>query len=342
MQGSYGTTGSSNSIFGAYAGNDITDGGPNSAFGVYSLSSLTSGDHNTGLGANTLTAITTQNYNSAIGSSAMQNATGANSVAVGADAGKVNTSTGSIFIGFQSGISNTSGQNLVIGYQALNTNTTGTFNTAIGYQAGDNVTGSNNTLIGHDVADGLTSGSNNTFIGVSAGNNATTTSGSIKIGYEAGANDNTANVLFIDNSNTATPLIFGDFTGDSILINGVLAATGIISGATGITLDTDATITLTASDCKNRVRINDDANAIDYTLPSAVSGLAIVFYDIAGGVITVDANTGDVIYLNGTALDAGDSIDSPGAVGNFICLMAIDATRWITMGRSGVWIDGGP
>jgi len=49
----------------------------------------------------------------------------------------------------------------------------------------------------------------------------------------------------------------------------------------------------------------------------------------------------DTIYLNGTTVGAGDAIDSPGAVGNFICLMAIDDTRWVTVGRSGAWIDGG-
>jgi len=68
----------------------------------------------------------------------------------------------------------------------------------------------------------------------------------------------------------------------------------------------------------------------------------VMFYDIGGGVITVDPVDGtDTIYLNGTSVGAGDAIDSPGAVGDFICLMAIDDTRWVTVGRSGVWIDSG-
>jgi len=59
-------------------------------------------------------------------------------------------------------------------------------------------------------------------------------------------------------------------------------------------------------------------------------------------VITVDCDAGDKIRLNDTLLDLGDSIDSPGGIGNYIVLIAWTADLWITWGRSGVWIDGGP
>ena len=121
-----------------------------------------------------------------------------------------------------------------------------------------------------------------------------------------------------------------------------ITAGGIISGETSITLDTDPTIALSAGDCRNKARVNNDADVIDYTLPAAEAGLVVVFYDIAGGVITIDPVDGtDTIYLNGTSVGAGDAIDSPGNVGDFISLMAIDDTRWVTVGRSGVWLDGG-
>jgi len=121
-----------------------------------------------------------------------------------------------------------------------------------------------------------------------------------------------------------------------------LATTGTITGSTMLTLDTDASVVLAVGDCDNAVRYNNDADAIDYTLPGAAAGLTIMFYDIGGGVITIDPVDGtDTIYLNGTSVGAGDAIDSPGDVGDFICLMAIDDTRWVTVGRSGVWVDGG-
>lgn len=121
-----------------------------------------------------------------------------------------------------------------------------------------------------------------------------------------------------------------------------LAATGAITGEISITLDTGATVTLAATDCRGHARFNNDADVIDYTLPAAEAGLIILFYDIGGGVITIDPFDGtDTIYLNGTSVGAGDAIDSPGSVGDFIALMALDATRWVTVGQSGTWIDGG-
>ena len=123
----------------------------------------------------------------------------------------------------------------------------------------------------------------------------------------------------------------------------ILSATGNISGTTESTLDTDPTVSLTTADCRNKARYNNDADVIDYTLPGAAAGLVVIFYDIAGGVITIDPVDGtDTIYLNGTSVGAGDEIDSPGDVGDFIALMAIDATRWITIGRSGTWVDANP
>jgi hypothetical protein len=130
-------------------------------------------------------------------------------------------------------------------------------------------------------------------------------------------------------------------TEDTVEVAGVLLATGTLSGAISVTLDTDPAIVLTVAMCKNRVRINNDADAIDYSLPTASAGLIVLFYDVAGGVITVDAASGDAILLNGVSVGTADAIDSPGAIGNFICLMAIDDTRWVSLGQSGTWIDGG-
>jgi len=136
---------------------------------------------------------------------------------------------------------------------------------------------------------------------------------------------------------------------DSLIVNndaevsGMLTVVGTITGGTLVALHTAPVVIFSDLDsCKNVAHFNNDANVIDFTLPGAVAGLVMMFYDIGGGVITIDPVDGtDTIYLNGTTVGAGDAIDSPGAVGNFICLMAIDDTRWITVGRSGTWIDGG-
>jgi hypothetical protein len=158
------------------------------------------------------------------------------------------------------------------------------------------------------------------------------------------------NAATIDNSETDTLILTEtvvkvdgglDITG--AIGAASLAATGVIQGKTLVCLHTAATYMFASGDsCRNAAHFNNDADVIDFTLPGAAAGLVVLFYDIGGGVITVDPVDGtDEIYLNGTSVGAGDAIDSPGAVGDFICLMAIDDTRWVTVGRSGVWIDGG-
>lgn len=89
-----------------------------------------------------------------------------------------------------------------------------------------------------------------------------------------------------------------------------------------------------------------NAGAVDITLPSITqSGLSFCAYDTTtGGVITLDASstvTGDTIYLDGVNIGVSDAIDSAGAAGDFICLLSTDVNTWITLGRSGTWIDGG-
>ena len=46
--------------------------------------------------------------------------------------------------------------------------------------------------------------------------------GNVFLGYQAGASEGGSNKLDIDSSNTATPLIYGDFSTDVVRINGTL------------------------------------------------------------------------------------------------------------------------
>lgn len=130
-----------------------------------------------------------------------------------------------------------------------------------------------------------------------------------------------------------------------------LVTTGSILGATNVVVTTDGTESPTAAQMYGTMFIADHDTATsdtDYTLPGAAAGMSACFYDNGGGTggIIIDAASGDEILLNGTGVGAADAIDSPGvagdgANGDFICLMAIDATSWITLGRSGTWVDGG-
>jgi hypothetical protein len=120
------------------------------------------------------------------------------------------------------------------------------FNTAIGRNAGRN--GFQQTGV--------------TYIGFEAGSNATGSS-NIFIGYQAGQNETNSNRLYIDNSNTTTPLIYGEFDNDRVRINGTLEipsvsvpATASSTGTAGrIVWDADYIYICTATDTWKRVGI---------------------------------------------------------------------------------------
>ena len=167
-----------------------------------------------------------------------------NSVRVGAGNG---ANYRNAVLGYQALHSNTSGQfNTAIGYQAMYPNTTGEYNTAVGTAAlGGNTTGSQNCAFGYaslvtrttgidNTAYGVNSlrfgssgdnnsafgssallnngGNNNTAIGFQTGQNNYNGSGNVFLGYQAGYNETGSNKLYIANSSTATPLVYGDFS----------------------------------------------------------------------------------------------------------------------------------
>jgi acetyl-CoA acetyltransferase len=73
------------------------------------------------------------------------------------------------------------------------------------------------------------------------------------------------------------------------------------------------------------------------------------FYAQDAEVYTIDIDGADKINLDGTALAAGNTIDSAGAAGNFIFLISVNdadgvaggTDGWRTLGRSGTHVDGG-
>ncbi len=75
----------------------------------------------------------------------------------------------------------------------------------------------------------ISAGDNNSFLGYQAGYNNITSNGSVFLGWQAGYNETAANKLYISNSNTATPLIWGDFSTGDVVINGTLAQTSVTS-----------------------------------------------------------------------------------------------------------------
>lgn len=147
-----------------------------------------------------------------------------NNVAVGNEAlaanvsGNSNTAIGSLALQ-----NNTDSYNTAVGWQALKDNTTGAQNTALGQGTlASHQTGNFNTAVGQRALSNHTSGTGNVALGRQAGFNNLTGSGNIFIGREAGYNETGSNTLYIDNNNTSTPLIYGNFGSDQVGINGEL------------------------------------------------------------------------------------------------------------------------
>ena len=179
----------------------------NTFIGYESGYSYTTADYSVGLGANTLKFNTTGDNNIAIGYSSLTNNVG----------GNYNTAIGSSTM-----TSNVSGNmNVAIGMAAL-TSSTGNYNTSVGFQSFTTLSsGANNTGLGFRAGNSNSTGGNNVFVGYNCGY-SNLGSGSVFMGYQAGYNETGSNKLYIENSNSATPLIYGDFASDYISINGQL------------------------------------------------------------------------------------------------------------------------
>ena len=144
--------------------------------------------------------------------------------AMGIDALKQNnTGENNTAIGLSALANNQSNSNTAVGRQALASNTTGDGNTGLGDEAMRSMTtGGLNTVVGSQALVNNTTGSANVVMGVDAGFNNTNGSGNIFLGTGAGADEMGSDKLYIENSGSSTPLIYGDFATDELTVNGSL------------------------------------------------------------------------------------------------------------------------
>ncbi len=209
---------------------------------------------------------------------------GQDNIFIGYQAGKTNT-TGyeNTFIGHQAGLSNFTGiSNIFIGYKTGFSNTTGDFNTFLGdYSGNANTIAGSNTFIGNSTGSRTTTGGLNVFLGSSTGYLNTTgqqntyigslagltnTDGerNVYLGFQAGYNATGNDKLYIENSNSNAPLIYGEFNNDLVRINGTLNINNAFSlptadGTTGQVLTTNGTGTVSWTNAM----VNTDNQTID-------------------------------------------------------------------------------
>ncbi len=159
----------------------------------------------------------------------------------GHDAGNITTGPHNTFIGYQSGYLNAGGSQ----------------NTFLGSGSGYSNTANNNSFVGYRSGYSNTTGGNNTLIGYQSGYSLTDGSGNIFLGYQAGYNETGSNRLYIANSSTATPLIWGDFANNYLTVNGSL---GVNTSAPTAGLDVNGSArirTLNQNNAHTRVLVAD-------------------------------------------------------------------------------------
>ena len=239
------STGYGNSFFGKTAGEENVGGHYNTYLGegagryqtdnnnvaigrraLYGVSGSSNGEQNIALGTFALHGITTGDYNVALGNYALEELTsGRYNFGLGSNAGNSVTNAGSnVFIGYDSGKWRTSSYNVYIGQGS-------------GHGADGISTGEHNIGIGYYSLLYSTTGSNNLNIGYRSGQGFTTESGCVYLGNEVGKTNllGSSNKLAIDNEDTATPLVYGDFSTDELTVNGDLDIIGNLTSDNGYT-----------------------------------------------------------------------------------------------------------
>lgn len=218
-----------NTGFGFRALYSITSGYRNAAFGAYAGDSLTIGISNMLVGYAAGYNITTGGSNMCLGYQAgYNNQTGARNTCVGTQAGQgsgTQSHADNTYVGYISGEKITTGdRNTAIGAYSNHFNQSSSDNVCIGYGAGYGASGQSNqrnVFIGKDSGLSVTVGGSNVCIGFEAGEDITSGGSNVCIGNQAGEGNLTtdSNELWIANTDTATPLIYGEFDTGFIKIN---------------------------------------------------------------------------------------------------------------------------
>jgi len=190
---------SKNTIIGYGAGESLSGGGHSCFVGQYAGKGITTGEQNTCIGSDAGRWLSSASNNTLVGRSSGERITGNNNVAIGRNTAlKVGACNVAIGMGaLQLGGANNS---VAIGYMA-------------GYGVANN-TSQHNVFLGFGSGCSITTCSYNTFLGYNSGYKVTSGSSNVLLGCKAGYNLTTeSNRLYIANSDTSTPLIYGLFSG---------------------------------------------------------------------------------------------------------------------------------
>jgi len=192
-----------------------TEGEYNTFFGYQAGYNSGLSSYSTSIGYKAGYSLSSWQAGTYVGYEAGMNSTGRQNVFVGSDAGQAfSTGADNVVIGAGAGSSNDS---------PVVVRSTGSRNAFIGYYTGyKSAGGTDNVLVGAQDPFSATNitGSYNVYLGVNAGNLSGNASKNVFIGYEAGKNETGSDKLYIHNSESTLPLVWGDFSARSLQFNG--------------------------------------------------------------------------------------------------------------------------
>jgi len=266
------------------------EGWRNTAIGNSALYSLTDGELNTCIGYNAGYSITTGSRNLAMGQTALD------ALTTGSDnSGQGNASMSNLISG---------GSNVGFGGQTLLTATTCSFNTAIGHQA----------LY-------TTNANYSSALGYRAGY-ASTAANCVYLGTSAGYNNTTARRLFIADTDTADPLIYGAFDDGTVMINDYLYQAGtyaeiwLADGSTDQAIATGASYVKLTHFTDNGASSNCTAAAASDKITITKAGLYLVSGSCSFSCDTNLVSFRIAAFLDGTEQDHIHFIRKMGAGGD--------------------------
>tara|TARA_R110001583_G_scaffold182357_3_gene340127 strand:- start:6593 stop:8683 length:2091 start_codon:yes stop_codon:yes gene_type:complete len=169
---------------------------------------------------------------------------------------------------------------VAIGSYALGKSSSGNENVAIGFKAiydGTSVpTGANNIAIGSEALKAAVGAEQNVCIGSNSGYALVSGDGNVMIGYESGKAETGSNKLYIQNSDSAAPLIYGEFDNHKVQINSAHTSNNTLTVNNSHSAYTGDLLHLTTTDARDAGFdfIKADANTANQF---RVNGLGTVY-----------------------------------------------------------------
>lgn len=294
----YYNQGNNNVAVGRSASHQNTTGDYNLSLGYYAGYRDTSGSYNVAVGPNALYDNYDGSGNVAVGNYALRSQQHPEHVTgIGYYAGRYGSGVSNVMLGYQAGYSNSStndyDRSVFVGEQSGYAVSSGDNNTGVGYRSLQFVnTGSDNTAVGNNAGTSVNAGNRNTYLGTSAGQYNNGADGNIFLGFEAGKWENGSNKLFIENSSSSSPLIYGDFENDTVTIHGTFEVNDAYSlpgadGTAGQVLATNGSGQISWQDASSGgggsdgQGVNDAGYGMDLITLGADSALAVDTFEMA-------------------------------------------------------------